>query len=138
MRVQENAMGTYDPIPKRVNDTGTTIVEAAIQVHTTLGPGLLESAYVACLIEELRSRGCSVRTEVAVPVVYRNTRLKAGFRLDILVNECVIIEVKAQEGIHPVHQSQVLTYVKLSGHRVGYLLNFNVHLMKEGIRRLAV
>lgn len=114
---------------------GTEIVRSATKVHTQLGPGLLESAYRACLAQELSLRGLNVRVEVPVPIVYEGLKLPVGFRIDILVEERVVIEVKAVEAIHPVHHAQVLTYLQLTGHRLGYLLNFHVPLMKEGIKR---
>ncbi len=134
MEVHEPA-SSYDPIPSEVNRIGTLVVEACTRVHSALGPGLLESAYKACLLEELSSMGVTVWSEVAVPVIYGSTKLDVGFRLDILVERCVIVEVKAVDALHPVHQAQVLTYLKLTGHRLAYLVNFNVPLVKDGIRR---
>jgi GxxExxY protein len=114
------------------------IVDCAVKVHKTLGPGLLESIYKSCLIEELVGRGLDVRTEVPMPVVYNGRKLEAGYRLDILVNNLVIVELKAVEAISPVHEAQVLTYLKLSDKRLALLLNFHVALMKDGIRRYIV
>jgi len=127
-----------EPIPQWLNHVGTHIVEAATKIHKQFGPGLLESAYQVCLAQELALRGLSARTEVAVPVVYEGRKLEVGFRIDILVEEAVVVEVKAVEAIHPVHQAQALTYLKLTGHRLGYLLNFNVPLMKEGTKRFVL
>src|SRR5256885_1770452 len=124
------------PVPRHVEAAGKVVVDAALKVHSSLGPGLLESAYKACLAQELALRGLSVRMEVPVPVVYEGLKLEAGFRIDLLVEECLVVEIKAIDAIHPVHLAQVLTYLQLSGHRLGFLLNFNVTLMKEGIRRL--
>jgi len=137
MEVHE-PLASYDPIPPEVNRVGSMVVEAGTRVHATLGPGLLESVYKTCLIEELISMGLTVWTEVAVPVVYASKRLEVGFRLDVLVEGSVVVEVKAVEALHPVHQAQLLTYLKLTGHRLGYLMNFNVPLMKEGIKRLVL
>lgn len=120
---------------QEVNRITGIIVDSAIKVHTTLGPGLLESIYRACLAEELTSRGLSVRMEVPMPVYYNGRKLEAGYRADMLVNSLVIVEIKAIDAITPVHQAQVLTYLKLSGKRVGLLLNFHVAAMKDGIRR---
>src|SRR5262249_2113415 len=118
-----------------LNRIGREIFDAAFEVHRNLGPGLLESVYKACLAAELARRGFSVRFEVPVPVVYKETHLETGFRIDMLVDELVVIETKAVDGLHPVHEAQLLTYLKLSGFRLGYLINFNVALMKDGIRR---
>jgi GxxExxY protein len=120
---------------EEMNRVGTEIVRAATKIHAQLGPGLLESAYRACLAQELALRGLGVRVEVPVPIVYEGMKLPVGFRIDVLVEECVVVEVKAVESVHPVHHAQVLTYLQLTGHRLGYLLNFHVPLMKEGIKR---
>ena len=114
------------------------IISAAIEVHRLLGPGLLESAYQAALCRELSLRGIRFRREVELPVVYKGVHLNAGYRIDILVEEKVIVELKAVEAIEPVHEAQLLTYLKLSGKKLGLLLNFNVPLMKDGIRRLVL
>jgi GxxExxY protein len=112
------------------------IVDAAFTVHRTLGPGLLESVYEQCLVCELISRNLDARSQVALPVVYRDIRVDAGFRMDIFVNGSVIIEVKAVEKALPIHEAQLLTYLKLSGRRIGFLINFNVILIKYGIKRM--
>lgn len=112
------------------------VVDAAFTVHTRLGPGLLESVYEACLVHELKKRRLSVVTQVELPVVYDNIRLDVGFRLDLLVEQRVIVELKAVEAIAPVHKAQLLTYLKLSGYRLGLLINFNVPLIKDGLHRL--
>jgi GxxExxY protein len=112
------------------------IVDAAFTVHRTLGPGLLESVYEQCLVCELISRNLDVRSQVALPVVYRDIRVDAGFRMDIFVNGSIIIEVKAVEKALPIHEAQLLTYLKLSGRRIGFLINFNVILIKYGIKRM--
>jgi len=114
-------MAEHAPLPDSVNVVGRAIYDAAFEVHRHLGPGLLESVYKICLAEELVRRGYSVRFEVAVPVVYKETKLGAGFRIDMLVNEVVVIEIKAVDVIHPVFESQLLTYLKLGGFRLGYL-----------------
>ncbi len=111
------------------------IVDSAFAVHSVLGPGLLESVYEQCLAAELISRGVSVSRQVAVPLVYRDTQIDAGFRIDLVVGGLVIVEVKAVEKALPVHEAQLLTYLKLSGYRLGFLINFNVVLIKDGIKR---
>ncbi|MBK7406043.1 MAG: GxxExxY protein [Phycisphaerales bacterium] len=114
------------------------ILQSAFEVHAALGPGLLESAYEACLEHELVARGLEVRRQVELPVKYKGLQLGAGFRIDLLVNELVIIELKAVEKLLPIHDAQVLTYLKLSGKEVGLLLNFNTVSLKQGIKRLAL
>jgi len=112
-----------------------SIVDAAVRVHSTLGPGLLERVYEVCLKRELELRGHKVETQVAVPITYEGFTLDAGLRLDMVVDGLAIIELKAVELVLPVHEAQLLTYLKLSGFRLGFLLNFNVKLMKNGISR---
>ena len=112
------------------------IVNAAIKVHMALGPGLLESVYEICLAHELTKRGYKVRRQLEVPITYDGIRFDAGFRLDLLVNELVIVEVKAVEGEHPVHEAQLLSHMKLLGKRLGFLINFNVPRIKDGIQRI--
>jgi GxxExxY protein len=114
------------------------IVDAAFRIHAEVGPGLLESAYQTLMIYELKKRGLTVATEVAVPVVYEEVRLDAGYRLDVLVNDCVIVEIKAIEKLHPVHDAQLLTYLKLTKKRLGILINFNVKYIKDGIKRVVL
>jgi len=127
-----------------VNDTATAILDAAFTVHRNLGPGLLcfairaESVYETCLIYELRERGYIVENQVTVPVHYKNITLETGLRLDIIVDNSIIVEVKAIDEIAPIHEAQILTYLKLTGHRIGYLINFNSFHLKDGIKRLAL
>jgi GxxExxY protein len=111
------------------------IVDSAFVVHSTLGPGLLESVYEQCLAAELGARNVSAIRQMPVPLHYRDEHIDAGFRIDLPVGGAVIVEVKATERILPVHEAQLLTYMKLSGHRLGFLINFNVALIKDGIRR---
>lgn len=118
-----------------IEDVGRIIVDSAIKVHRALGPGLLESAYQACLAYELRSAGRKVKCEVPLPVQYGEIRVDAGYRIDMLVNDCVVIENKAVERILPIHAAQLLTYLRLSDRRLGFLLNWHVKLMKHGIKR---
>lgn len=121
-----------------VERVATQVVDGAFAVHSTLGPGLLESVYEVCLAYELTKRGLKVERQLALPVVYDDLRLEAGFRLDLLVERCLVVELKAVEAFVPVHTAQLLTYLKLSGHRLGLLINFNVSLIKNGIKRLAL
>jgi len=121
-----------------VNRVSGAVVDAAMAVHTALGPGLLESAYEACLAHELRKRGFRVESQVGLPVVYDGVRLDLGYRLDLIVDGVVIVEIKAVEAISPVHQAQVLSYLKLSGVTVGLLLNFHVAHLKDGIKRFVL
>lgn len=114
------------------------IVDAAFKVHSALGPGLLESVYEACLAHELHSRSVPFARQVSLPVTYGNLKLDAGLRLDLVVDDRIVVEVKAVEGLLPVHKAQVLTYLKLSGYKLGFLLNFNVSAIREGIRRLVL
>lgn len=107
-----------------------------MHVHAVLGPGLLESAYQACLAHELRKRGFSVATQVGLPVVFDGERIELGYRIDAIVENMVIVEVKSVEAIHPVHQAQLLSYMRLSGIGVGLLINFNVRSLREGIKRM--
>jgi GxxExxY protein len=120
----------------RLNGITGQIIHAAIEVHRQLGPGLLESVYRSCLAYELRSAGHAVETALRIPIRYKRVVLDCGFEIDLLVNMTVIVEVKAHSAIAPVHKAQLLTYLKLTGHRVGLLLNFNVPLMKDGIHRV--
>lgn len=115
-----------------------TILGAALEVHRALGPGLLESAYEACLVWELESKGLRVERQVAVPVVYKGVRLELGYRVDLLVENAVIVELKAVKALEPIHTAQILTYLRLSGVRVGLLLNFNAELLKHGIKRVSL
>ena len=114
------------------------IVGAAIEVHKILGPGLLESAYEACLCKELELRSLRFRSQPGLPIVYKGVRLDCGYRPDVIVEEKVVLEVKAIEAVAPVHEAQLLTYLRLSGCRVGFVLNFYVAMMKEGIFRRAL
>lgn len=114
------------------------IVDSALKVHRSLGPGLLESAYEICLGHELTKRGIRVEHQVVQPIRYDTVELDAGYRLDLLVEGSVIVELKAVEQILPVHKAQVLTYLKLSGRSLGFLINFNSALLKHGIRRIVL
>ena len=111
------------------------IIGAAIEVHRLLGPGLLESAYEECLCHELTLRKLGVQRQVPVPVVYKEVELECGYRLDLVVERKVILELKSIEAFSPVHEAIMLTYLRLSGYRIGLLINFNVTILKDGIRR---
>ncbi|NLX22304.1 MAG: GxxExxY protein [Phycisphaerae bacterium] len=126
------------PIPDDVNAVAKIVVDAAFRVHSTLGPGLLEKVYETCLAYELRKRGLTVHTQVELPVIYDGVHLDAGMRIDMIVAENLLIELKAVEMILPVHKAQLLTYLKLTGHRLGLLINFNVPIIRDGIDRLAL
>jgi GxxExxY protein len=114
------------------------IVDSSFAVHATLGPGLLESAYQACQRHELDTRRLSVASEIPVPINYRGARLDCGYRIDLLVEDAVVIELKAVEKLLPLHDAQLLTYLKLARKRLGFLINFNVPRIKDGIRRFAI
>jgi len=114
------------------------IVDCAVQVHKQLGPGLLESAYEECLHHELLESGVSSIKQVPMPLIYKGNKLDLGYRIDLLVEDKIVIEVKSVEYLLPVHTAQVMTYLKLSGCRVGLLINFNVQFLKEGIKRIIV
>lgn len=117
------------------NEISFLIRKAAFEVHTQLGPGLLESVYETALTYELRASGLEVKAQVPLPMVYKSVPMEVGFRMDLLVNGCVVVEVKSVDAILEVHHMQLLTYLKLSGHKLGLLINFNVPRVKEGIFR---
>lgn len=118
-----------------IEQHATIIIDACVKIHRELGPGLLESAYQLCLAHELRTRGQSVRYEVLLPVRFDGLEIDAGYRIDMLVAECIVIENKCAGSILPIHEAQLLTYLKLSGFRLGFLVNWNVSLIKDGIKR---
>ena len=129
----ENAEGAE----KRENQISGIILDAAIAVHTALGPGLLESAYQACLAYELTSRGLRVQTQVPLPITYRGVCVDVAYRIDLIVEDLVVIEIKAVERLAPIHEAQLLSYLKLSGKRLGLLINFHVLRLKDGYKRIA-
>lgn len=112
------------------------IVDVAFTIHKALGPGLLESIYEACFVHELTKREMAFNRQVLVPIVYDGVKLEEGLRIDILVEKQIVIELKAVEAILPVHRAQLLTYLRLTGHRLGFLINFNVPIIKNGIKRM--
>ena len=119
-----------------INDATGEILNAAMAVHSALGPGLLESAYEGCLVHELKKRGMPVASQVVLPVVYDGMKIDVGYRIDLMVADMVIVEIKAVDSLAPIHIAQVLTYLKLSGLKAGLLLNFNVEHMRDGIKRI--
>ncbi|NJR75287.1 MAG: GxxExxY protein [Scytonema sp. CRU_2_7] len=119
------------------NEIAKEIVDAAYKVHTTLGPGLLESVYQAVMEYELRKRGLRVEAEQPIPVVYEGVHLEVGFRADLIVEDKVIVELKSVETVHPVHKKQLLTHLRLANKRLGLLINFGAFLIKDGISRVA-
>jgi GxxExxY protein len=119
------------------NEVGNAIIAAAMKVHSAVGPGLLESAYETCLLYELEKQGLSVQRQVLIPLRYEELTIDNGYRVDLLVGERVVVELKAVEAILPVHRAQLLSYLRLGGFKLGYLLNFHVAHMRDGIARMA-
>jgi GxxExxY protein len=118
-----------------LNSLSSIILNSAIYVHREMGPGLLESVYHHCMIHELRHRALSVESNVQVPLIYRNVELRKDYAIDLLVEKEIILELKAVEGLLPVHEAQLLSYLKLTNRRLGLLINFNVPLLKQGFKR---
>jgi len=129
-------MDLLSPLPSELEDLARALVDAAFKVHQALGPGLLESVYQTCLCIELDKRGIAYETQAPISLVYEGVRIDAALRLDLLVEKSIILELKAVDKILPIHQSQLLTYLKLSDLRLGLLINFNVEVFKDGIRRI--
>jgi len=125
----------FEKLNERVEETASQVVDAAYMVHQFLGPGLLESAYRRCLVAELTSRKVPIEEEVRFEIYYRGMAVGAQSRLDLLVDGSIVVELKAVEQLLPVHEAQLLTYLRLTGNRLGFLINFNVPLVKLGIRR---
>jgi GxxExxY protein len=121
---------------EEIEQIAGVVVDAMLKVHRALGPGLLESVYQACLAHELRRRGIAVACEVPVPVTYEEIELEVGYRMDMLVADCIIIENKSVQEMPAIYQAQLLTYLKLSGHRLGFLVNWNSARLKDGIKRM--
>jgi GxxExxY protein len=126
----------FKPIPARTEEVAKMVIDAAFKVHTALGPGLLESVYETCLAYELNDRQVKFESQITLPIVYSGITVESGLRLDLLVEKCIIIEIKAIEILNPIHKAQLLTYLKLSGVRLGLLINFNVIHLRDGIIRL--
>ncbi len=126
----------HEPLPESTERVARGVFDSAIAVHRALGPGLLESAYEVCLAHELENRGNVVVRQMALPIVYESVKLEAGYRVDLMVDGAVIVEVKSVDALVPVHEAQLLTYLRLSGRRLGFLINFNVVLLKQGVKRM--
>jgi len=134
----QDSIKPIKPIPPEVNLVARQIVDAAFCVHSNLGPGLLESVYENCLAYELKKRKLRISQQLSLPVLYNGQQLDSGLRLDFLVEQCVIVELKAVERLLPLHRAQILTYLKLTGYRLGSLINFNVPVIKNGIKRIVL
>jgi GxxExxY protein len=132
---REHLMATAAFIQMTPQGVSRAVITAAMRVHTELGPGLLESTYTACLLYELRTAGYSGLAQVGLPVVYRGVKLDLGYRIDLLVEDLVVVEIKSVDAVSPVHHAQILSYLKLSGKSLGLLINFNAVHLKEGIKR---
>src|SRR5829696_4369170 len=128
----------YAPISPTIERIGKAILDAAFKIHTALGPGLLESVYETCTAYELTQSGLRALTQVALPVTYQGIKMDAGLRPDMVVEECVIVEFKSVDTMHPIFDAQLITYLKLTGVRLGFLINFNVVHLKNGIKRIVV
>ena len=128
----------YPPIPAETEHVGKIVLDAAYKVHTVLGPGLLESVYGTAVKHVLEKSGVLVETEVKLPIVFEGAKLESGLRLDMLIEKCVIAELKSVETMNPVYEAQLMTYLRLSGVRLGFLINFNVPHLKDGIKRMVV
>jgi GxxExxY protein len=131
----EDAKDAEERTPMTIDEVTHRVIKAAMTVHTAIGPGLLERAYDACLYYELGKDGLQFKHQLKVPVSYQGVRIDAGFRVDYLVENCVLVELKAVEKLHPVHSAQILSYLKLTGLTVGLLINFNVVHLRDGIQR---
>jgi GxxExxY protein len=127
-----------EPVSIEIDRVASMIVDSALKVHRTLGPGLLESVYETCLMHKLKLRGLEVKSQVGVPIVYEGLCLESGLRLDLLVNNEVVVELKAVEQMNPVYEAQILSYLRLTGKRLGLLINFNVPVIKNGIKRFII
>jgi GxxExxY protein len=127
-----------EAVSAHVNSVGRAVMDASFTVHRALGPGLLESVYEACLSEELRQAGLAVERQVGIPVTYGEARLDVGYRLDLLVDRSVVVEVKSIDALASIHAAQLLTYLRFSGLRLGYLINFNTVRLKDGFRRFVL
>ncbi len=123
---------------RRLNEISYKVIGGAYKVHSELGPGLLESTYEACLAYELIQAGLKIEQQKAMPVIYQGAKLDAGYRIDLLVENSIVLEIKSAESIAPIHKAQLMTYLKLSGVKLGLLLNFNVKDMKAGITRIVM
>ena len=137
-KAQRNTKVMYQKLSEKEEWIATQIVDIAINIHKQLGPGLLESVYAKCFYYELINREINFEREKAVPIIYNDLNIDEGLRLDCLVDQLVIIEFKAQENYHPVWEAQLMSYLKLTKKRLGFLINFHVPLMKDGIKRIII
>jgi len=128
----------FQPVPSDVERVGKAVLDAAFKVHTVLGPGLLESVYQTAVKHVLETNGTTVETEVKLPIMFEGVKLESGLRMDMLVAKCVIAELKSVEKMNPVYEAQLMTYLRLSKVRLGFLINFNVAHLKDGIKRIVV
>ena len=131
-------MKYFEPLSPEIEEAAAAAVDSAYKVHTALGPGLIESVYEACLAYELRKRSLQIQTQVDLPIIYDGITISSGLRPDVLIENTLLVEVKAVETIHPVHHAQVLTYLKLLNLRLGLLINFNVPVIRKGIKRVVL
>ena len=136
--IQNIMMKEFEPIPEHSTRIGTAVIDSAFVVHRNLGPGLLEKVYEVCICHELSKRGITTLRQVDIPISYDGIIFKEGLRLDILAGDEIIIELKAVDQINPVWEAQILSHLKLAGKRLGYLINFNVPLLKSGIKRFVL
>ena len=135
--MHEEHEGT-EPLPAATEGIGRAVLNAAFAVHKALGPGLLESVYEACLAEELQQAGLAVERQTSIPISYGKVRMDVGYRLDLLVERAVVVEIKSIDALASIHTAQVLTYLRFSGVRLGYLINFNTVMLKNGLWRLVL
>jgi GxxExxY protein len=127
-----------EPLPAATERVGRAVLNAAFAVHRALGPGLLESVYEACLAEELQQAGLAVERQAGIPITYGEVRMDVGYRVDLLVERAVVVEIKSIDALASIHTAQVLTYLRFSGARLGYLINFNTVMLRKGLRRLVL
>ncbi len=128
----------FQPVPLEIERVGRTVLDAAYKVHTVLGPGLLESVYETAMVHVLRKNGAFVETQVILPIMFEDEQIESGLRLDLRIEKCVLAELKAVEKMNPVFEAQLMTYLRLSGLRLGFLINFNVPHLKDGIKRMVI
>ena len=138
MKNRKYSLGVSSPLSAEVEETARKVVDAAFKVHSELGPGLLESVYEECLCLILNQTGLNVQRQFEVPIIFAGQKLKTKLKVDLVVNQTIIVELKAVEKVLPVHQAQLMTYMKLTNARLGFLINFNVPRIKEGIKRVVL
>ncbi|HEX9837711.1 MAG TPA: GxxExxY protein [Anaerolineales bacterium] len=138
MYTSSSTQRVFQPVPADVERIGKVVLNAAYKVHTTLGPGLLESVYQASMKHVIEKNGVTVKTEVKLPILFEGTKLDSGLQLDMLVEKCVIVELKSVERMSLLYEKQVVTYLRLSRLRLGFLINFNVPYLKDGIKRIVI